>query len=94
MARQKVIYFADMLKALNIAMQRHELVSFKAWKVGKGPLDPEHGTVRTYDRVYVSSHSRTGTYRVLDPLSEDHEQRYRRVCEALIFEFMGRRVIW
>ena len=90
----KVIHISEVLKLMNHAVKNKETVSFKAWKIGKDADDPERGMAKTYDHVYVTSHSNTGTYNVLDPLAEDASMKYRHVNEALIFEFMGKDVIW
>lgn len=90
----KVIHISQVLKLMNAALMNRQKVGFKAWKLGTGPNDPERGELKTYDGVYVTSHSKTGSYRVFDPLAEDKEFRYRRVNEAFIAEFMGKKVIW
>lgn len=90
----KVIHLSEVIKLMNHAMMNHQQVSFKAWKVGKNEKDPERGKPVTYDRVYVTSHSKTGSYNIMDPLAESRDFRYRKVCEALIFEFLGKEVIW
>lgn len=93
MTQNKVIYFKDMLRAMNGALLNHEQVSFKAWRIG-GKNDPERGEIRKYDRVYVTSHSKRGTYNILDPLVTAKDMKFRHVHEALIFEFMNKKVIW
>lgn len=90
----KVIHFSQVLKLMNTALMNRQKVSFKAWKLGKGPNDPERGELKRYDGVYVTSHSKTGSYRIFDPLAEDKDFKYRRVNEAFIAEFMGKKVIW
>lgn len=90
----KVIHTSEMLRLMNHALMNHQQVSFKAWKVGKGEGDPEAGAVRVYDHVYLTSHSKTGGYKTLDPLAESEDMKRRNVCEALIFEFMNKKVIW
>lgn len=89
-----VIHLSDVIKTMNHALLNHQQVSLKAWKVGKGPEDPERGSAVTFDRVYVTSHSPMGVYNLLDPLAEAKDFKYRHVSEALIFEFMGKEVIW
>jgi hypothetical protein len=90
----KVIHLSEVLKTMNKALLNHQTVSFKAWKVGRDETDPERGELKTYDHVYVTSHSRNGTYNILDPLAESEDMKHRHVCEALISEFMGKKVIW
>lgn len=89
-----MIHLSEVLRLMNRAMLNRQQVSFKAWKVGKGPGDPEAGALKTYDRVYVTSHSKRGSYKILDPLAESGDMRHRNVCEALICEFQGKQVIW
>ena len=91
---EMVIHISEVLKIMNHALLNHESVSFKAWKLGKNGRDPERGTAVVYDSVYVSSHSKTGMYKIVDPLSEDKRFTHRNVCEAFIFEFLGKKVIW
>lgn len=91
---QKVIYFSDMLRQMNAAMLNNMQVNLKAWKTGRSANDPEAGTLKTYTGVYVTSHSKTGSYRLMDPLTDDPEFKFRRVNEAMITEFMGKKVIW
>ncbi len=92
--KDKVIHISEVLKIMNAALMNNSTVSFKAWKVGNGDDDPERGMIKAYDHVYVTSHSRTGTYITLDPLAENKKYKYRRVSEALICEFMDKKVIW
>lgn len=94
MLESKVIHISEVLRLMTHAMLNRQQVSFKAWKVGRGPSDPERGALKTYDHVYITSRSRTGCFRVLDPLAEARDMRVRRVCEALISEFQGKKVIW
>ena len=89
----KVIHISRVLKMMNDAILNKYQVSFKAWRVGT-PDDPERGEVREYDKVYVTSHSKKGTYNILDPFVSAHDMRFRHVHEALIFEFMNKKVIW
>lgn len=90
----KVIHHSEMLRLMNRALMKRQQVSFKAWKVGRGKSDPEAGALKTYDHVYLTSHSKKGSYRTLDPLAESEDMKRRNVCETLICEFMGKRVIW
>lgn len=90
----KVIHITEMLRIMNEAKKHKQQVSFKCWRVGRDRNDPRRGDIVNYDRVYVTSHSKNGSYNIMDPLSEDPQQKFRHVCEALIFEFMGKIVIW
>lgn len=90
----KVIHITEVLQLMNKAKEHRQEVSFKAWRIGNSSTDPMRGTIINYDRVYITSHSRNGSYNTSDPLSEDPRQKFRHVCEALIFEFMGKTVIW
>lgn len=89
-----VIHFSEVLRLMNHALMNRQKVSFKAWKLGTAEDDPEAGSLKSYNGVYVTSHSKTGTYRVLDPLVENENFRYRRVNEVFITEFMNKKVIW
>lgn len=94
MKEPKVIHIREVLQTMNRALRNHEQVSFRAWKVGKSASDPERGELKTYDHVYITSHSKTGNYKILDPLAESEDMKRRNVCEALISEFMNKKVIW
>lgn len=83
-----------MLRQMNDAMARHQQVNLKAWRIGRNANDPHRGELRSYRGWYVTSHTPSGRYRLDDPLSNDPTQRRRMVCEAMISEFMGKRVIW
>lgn len=90
----KVIHISEALRLMNHALLNRQQVDLKAWKLGASEQDPERGEVKTYSGVYVTSHSKTGVYRLLDPLAEDEAFRYRRVPEVFICELMGKKVIW
>lgn len=90
----KVIHISEVLKLMNKALMNHQKVNLKAWKLGTGPNDPERGELKTYNGVYVTSHSKTGAYRIFDPLAENKAFKYRRVNEVFIAEFMNKKVIW
>lgn len=90
----KVIHISKVLKLMNTALMNHQKVNLKAWKLGTGPNDPERGELKTYSGVYVTSHSKTGAYRIFDPLAENKAFKYRRVNEVFIAEFMNKKVIW
>lgn len=90
----KVIHFSEVLRLMNHALMNRQKVSFKAWKLGMSENDPEAGIIKSYDGVYVTSHSKTGTYRILDPLAENEDFKYRRVNEVFMTEFMNRKIIW
>lgn len=89
-----MIHFSEVLKQMNFAMKHHQQVSFKAYKLGRDDKDPERGMIKSYDRVYVTSHSRFGSFNIQDPLSNSERDKFRHVNEALICSFMGKEVIW
>lgn len=90
----KVIHLSEVLRLMNHALLHHQQVSLKAWKVGRNEKDPERGKLCTYDHCFVTSHSKVGNYRLSDPLAESKDMKVRNVCEALISEFQGKKVIW
>lgn len=90
----KAIHISEVLRLMNHALYNRQKVSLKAWKLGTSEYDPERGEEVKYDDVFVSSHSKTGVYRILDPLAESEEFRFRRIPEVFITEFMGKKVIW
>lgn len=90
----RVIHQSEVLRLMNLAIQNHQQVSFRAWKIGRSDTDPERGQLRHYDHVYPTSHSPHGTYNILDPLATHPRDRYRTINEALIAEFQGKKVIW
>lgn len=93
MAETKVIHISDVQRTMNRAMRNKEQVCLKAWKIGRNKCDPQRGELRSYDGVYVTSHTPDGHYRLLDPLAADPHFKVRMVFEPLIAEFMGRQVI-